>query len=278
MTQFLSKLIIWLTILIISILSILVISPSHIEIVGAGVLSGLFTLWVVLLFLRMPQLYSDIVNEISTQTVTKLASRLPEPPATSEAEQAELAYTYFADRYGIGYDELEVDCVIRPDGSAIIQRLVRVEAYSEVGRLDTYLVTPEGKNELSIPKVDTLSSNRKVNLEQVNREATQLSTIITISPALNSGETVNYKVTEQVPSETFAINLSIERLKQRKNPEEYFGWNINRPTRRLSLQVYFPENIRPAVYRNEVRYASAGRLPSTTVNYDEQRRLPPPLH
>jgi hypothetical protein len=82
---------------------------------------------------------------------------------------------------------------------------------------------------------------------------------------------------EKVPAGAFAIDLTKEELMKRETPDDYFGWNINRPTQKLALHVYFPEDTKPQVYGILVRYASASGFPADRPQYEEQRNLDRPI-
>lgn len=221
---------------------------------------------------------------IAEQVATRPASSFPDSaavpvPTLSNAEQA---YTYFASRYGIGYASLEVECTIRSDGSATIRRVVAIEAYSEVNRLDTYLLIPERIDAdqpapISLTQVRSLTPGVNVTLIDTKKELMRLSAIIAISPPLYQGKGVTYEVIEEIPARSFAIDLTEEELAQRKTPYDYFAWNINRPTRKLALRVYFPEYPRHEIYGAEVRYASASGFPAERLQYEERKNLKGPV-
>ncbi len=61
--------------------------------------------------------------------------------------------------------------------------------------------------------------------------------------------------------------------KQGGDPDEYFGWNINRPTRKLIVKILFPEGFIPRDVKNQVRFASAFGSPSIRLQTEEQNRI-----
>lgn len=194
----------------------------------------------------------------------------------SEAVQA---YTYFASRYGIGYDALEIKWTINKDGSALLQRVIEIEAFSKIESLDTYLLIPESDKERKIDfiSVDSLSPRWNISLSDVKRELGRGSALITISPPLIKEEKMRYSMVEQLPEGLYAINLSAAELSKRQSKHDYCGWNINRPTRKVSLQVEFPEYTKPEVFSSEVRYASTSGFSSSRTHYEESQRFSPVL-
>lgn len=197
----------------------------------------------------------------------------------TRSQDAERAYHYSSERYGVGYRRLEVECTIRPDGSARVQRRVEVEAFSEIRQLDTFLLIPElppSGEEWNIDPVQVRSLSPEYNVSRRTfGQQGRLSALIMIAPQLGAGEQFTYELTEQLPAGLYAIDLAEEKLAKRQ-PYDYFGWSINRPTRKLSLKVYFPEEIKP-VYDSEVRYASAAPgIPSESFHLEERKRFAKP--
>lgn len=189
------------------------------------------------------------------------------------------AYTYFASRYGIGYDSLEIKWMINEDGSALLQRIIEIEAFSGVENLDTYLLIPENDENRKIEfiSVDSLSPQRNISLSDVKKEPGKGSAMISISPPLKKEEKMRYKIVEKLPQKLYAINMSSQEISKRQSAHDYCGWNINRPTRKVSLQVEFPNVIKPEEYNLEVRYASTSGFPSTRKHFEESRRFEPVL-
>lgn len=195
--------------------------------------------------------------------------------------EAEVAHRYLSENYGWAYDRIQVECTIRKDGSAKVRRVGEVEAYSQLDGIDTFLLIPEeapGEEDrgVEILSVEPLSPDREISW-RFQRGVRALGAKLTIVPRLNRGEKFAYAMEEHLFG-LYAIDLSAEELAQRETPFEYFGWTIKRPTRKLSLKVYFPEHIKPDVYDNEVRYASAAPdiLDESRVFYEAQGSLERP--
>jgi hypothetical protein len=215
----------------------------------------------------------------------KLSSRLNNPNNNEEyiinTSEAEQAYTYAARRYGVGYELIEIRCNINNDGSATVQRIVEVKAYSQIRELDTYLlVSPEspssdGPWEMKLGKVRSLTLGMNVTLIDAKQEHGIQSAKLSISPPLLDGANMTYEMLENLPVDFYAVGYTNKQLEERKASEDHFGWNINRPTRKLTILVSFPRHAGPHNYRSEVRYASASGFPASRIQYEEQQRLSP---
>jgi hypothetical protein len=195
-----------------------------------------------------------------------------------EISDAERSYRYTSERYGMGYSSLQVECIIKSDGSAQVRRRVKVEAHSRINKLDTFLLIPESpplgeKWDINFTKIESLTSDRSVSLSQKPEQDGKQSAIIAIAPQLDPGQRVEYLMIEELPPKLYAVSLTEEELKERKTRNDYFGWTINRPTGHLSLRIYFPD-IKPEFFDHEVRYASAAPgIPAESFQLEEQERL-----
>lgn len=200
-------------------------------------------------------------------------------PSENIISSADQAYKYLALRYGAGYDSLEIKWSINEDGSALLQRIIEIESFSIIESLDTYLLIPESDKDRKIKfgSVDSLSPRWNVTLSDIKSELGRGSALITISPPLKKEEKMRYSMVEQLPTGLYAINLTNEELSQRQLKYDYCGWNINRPTRKVSLQVEFPKYIKPEVFSAEVRYASTSGFPSSRSHHEESQRFSPVL-
>lgn len=195
-------------------------------------------------------------------------------------EDAERTYQYTSARYGMGYRKLEVECIIWPDGSARVRREVEVEAHSRIDRLDTFLLIPtlpsSGESwDMESPQVNSLSPSYNVSIAKVFPQQGRLVVFIDISPQLVEKQRLEYEMKERLPSGLYAIDLSEDELAERED-YDYFGWTINRPTRKLSLRIYFPE-AKPDSFEHQVSYAPAAPgIPTDSSQLEEQKSLAPP--
>jgi len=210
--------------------------------------------------------------------------RLSEEAPLLQEQAEEAAFRFHAMRYGMGHRSLDVCCFIQEDGSAIVRRRAIIEAYAELSQLDTFLVIPEesppGEKErkLAYKSLRSLTAGRSISLIHTPGEARALSLVMAISPPLNKGETLEYILEEYTHDKVYAVDITMEELLKRASPYDYFGWNVTRPTQRLSLKVIFPDGVRPSEYAVEVRYASAGpSLVSERKQVEEQNRLEQPV-
>lgn len=221
-----------------------------------------------------------IVSEAIQAQVSDIKNQTTDP--TLLFFDAEQAHTYWARRYGIGYNLQQIRWDIAQNGAATVARVIEIEAYAALDDLDTYLSIPEKASDDTERSVDfedikSLSSDRRITLEEkkIESELRRLSAKIVFSPRLGDGERATYKMTERL-SPIYAVNVSEAELNQREKSYDYAGWNINRPTRRLTMRVDFPEGARPTAYNAEVRYASTSGFPSDRLHYEEHRRLQEP--
>ena len=240
-----------------------------------GTISFIFLIATILYFV-MRSLSRSASQPIASDT-TQPNAHLESAIAQSTQEPPEITYEYIATRYGIGYEKLSVECAVNDDGSAVIRREVELEAFSNLKDLDTYLLIPERSNRENVGSIlheKIESKTHTVNIQRKLTEFGRLSVVFSISPPLRPGHKMSFSLIERIPKGTFAINLSTEELSQRVSPKkDYFGWNINRPTKHLYLKVFFPANLEPDAFNDEVRYASASGFPADRT-HDANKSLP----
>jgi hypothetical protein len=232
---------------------------------------------------RMRALLTECMKQRPNVQWDDLAAVLLQDESAESQCRPEVIYFCMSQSYGVGYDEMRVSCNISSDGSAIVQRTVRVKAYSHIGELDTFLLTPEPeppntpRRDFGFLAIRSLTKEREVDLVRPKDQPGSRSCIVRISEPLEKGQELTYELVEKVPSGLYAMNLTEEVLRSRTTPYDYFGWNINRPTAKLSLDVSFPSNIKPEVYDREVRFASTSPgLPSETRQLEQEGSLDRP--
>jgi len=220
---------------------------------------------------------SELINVLRSEFSNQEKSKLILP------FDDELDYEYQAKRYGMGYSSFEVQCVIEPDGSAKVIREVTIEAYSELSSLDTFIriaeKDPDGKSrDVEIGQIETKDKDRQLTLKPITSQQGRTLAKIDIYPPLKSGETLHYIISDfHLPKGLFGINLSREEISKRENPIDYFGWHINRPTRKFVMQIYFPTGGQPVGFRSEVRYTKAAGDISDQKPIEEEKKLKKPV-
>ncbi len=196
----------------------------------------------------------------------------------------EIDYKYQAKRYGMGYDSFELQCIIDLDGSAKVIREVKTKAYSEISVFDTFIriqeKDPDGKSrDVELGEIESNDKNRQLTLRTIKNQpgSGNISAKIDVYPPLKSGDILSYRISDfYLPKGLFGIDLSRQELQKRENPIDYFGWHINRPTRKFTLQIFFPAGRQPVVFRSEVRYAKAAGDISDQGPTEEAKNLKPP--
>lgn len=248
--------------------------------------SALQPILIVAIILVALYFLAHIIRIVNRQLLHRLSLEVarnlppePSPTIVHTVSPAEQAYAYFASRYGIGYDLIQVQWTIDRDGSATLRRIIEIEAFSKIENLDTYLLIPESSQERQIDfvSVDSLTEGRTVTLSDIKKELGRLSALTTISPPLNRGEKIRYSMKEKLPKGLYAIDMTAAELAKRRADYDYSGWNINRPTRKISLQVEFPPYFKPNIFSSEVRYASASGFASVRTHYEEEQNSTPTL-
>jgi hypothetical protein len=251
------------------------------NIVGATSYAVFFILFLLLTTSVGIHIYEQLGKSLVDQ-VAESSRKVFQELVEQASNQQEQSYRYSAQRYGIGYESLSVECTIDEKGAATIRRRVELKAYADLEELDTYLQIPESDNDEDISLQErsprSLSEGKSIVIKDLKKDSGRLTALFKFIPSLRSGESLTYEVTETIVAGSFAIGLTEEELNQRADKVEYFGWNINRPTRRLSIQIYFPESAKPRIVHDaRVRYALAVGLPSRTVQREEQKFLERPI-
>lgn len=199
----------------------------------------------------------------------------------------EKVYQIMSKRYGMSYDLVEVDCTIKENGSAIVQRTIDVRAYSNIEEVDNFMLIgekdPDGNERdirLDRKNVKSLSNDHTITIAPgatgIRKEFGRLSAVVAITPPLKNGDSMKYQLIEHLDEGLFAINLTPDQINKRKSNFDYFGWNINRPTQKLIIRVFFPINYKPEFFRDQVRYASVSGFPSDRTQKNEELRLKKP--
>lgn len=248
--------------------SILVVIPSFFQ-------SLSFILLIICL------IYFIVFRSSLNKSPRNLVGQTKQEPSNTFVEQE--TYTYTASRYGIGYSSIDVQWTVNMDGSAKVQRMIDVEAYSEISNLDTFLLVPEQSvaengDLIGFESISSITPGVTISMLQEEEKSGRQSTLIAISPPMNIGDSMTYKMIENLPEDLYAINITADELRTRTTPYDYAGWTINRPTKHITLRVFFPEGVKPpSIYSAEVRYSTASGFPSTRIQHEEQKKMKPEI-
>ena len=116
-----------------------------------------------------------------------------------------------------------------------------------------------------------------VSLGALKRAGNKQFAQIVFAPELAEGKSLTFTVSEDLFPGIFAMGLS-HRDVDKLNERDYFGWNIDRPTRALHLKVYFPKRVKPQKFGTLVQYSLAFSDTQTArYQYEEQKRLTAPV-
>jgi hypothetical protein len=174
------------------------------------------------------------------------------------------------DRYGVGFYSLKIEVVVQPDGSAKVVRRVELHATDFLRDIDTFLLnsTPSaGTWNLKNLKIESLTGKFTITHEgKTEPEKDRISSLITFAPPMNTGDTAIYRMTEQFPETYYGLN-------RRGDEIDGFGWNINRPTRKFDLDVFFPAGWNLGNFETKALYATASGYPSDREIRKEMGRL-----
>jgi len=262
--------------------------------VGVAVFVILTTIIVIVLELarfikrfKMMESWVEIArngNALDASHTQSTSNNVEDPSSPSDSTcDPETVYAYSAARYGIGYRLLDVSCDVHYDGSAMIKRKVTVEAFSRMNSLETSLLIPETSGPGSWSEQNRLrvtsapEQHYIVSAGVIKRIERKQFAQIVFAPELAEGKSLTFTMAEDLFPGIFAMGLSHKDL-DKLNEKDYFGWNIDRPTRALHLKVYFPKRVRPRVFGTLVQYNLAfSGIQTAIYQYEEMKRLKDPI-
>lgn len=119
--------------------------------------------------------------------------------------------------------------------------------------------------------------------EDEESHISERSSLLHISPSLTAGARMRYEL-EEVRNKSNGEPLhstfeSLAALKSKRKPDpvfgydEYFGWHVNRPTRRLVMEVIFPAGWRFETKDVAVLYANVSSFPTTQRQMNEREQV-----
>jgi hypothetical protein len=189
-------------------------------------------IWIVLILTTLPLVVQVIVWGINRQ----------------------IAYILYSKIYGMSYESLIVDCTIRHDGSAIFQRKIDLSANLPIQEMDHYMLLPEAslKGEaLELVEITPPGPFRKLTPTVTALSSGRMALTVSIQPSMSPGDHIRYQVKEKSPPSLYAVT----GLEERKVEYDYFAWDISRPTKRLEINIFFPEDVQPVDSELDVWYA-----------------------
>ncbi|MCA9926588.1 MAG: hypothetical protein KC421_29670 [Anaerolineales bacterium] len=203
-------------------------------------------------------------------------------PSNNESLPDESLYQALAAKYGYANEAVKIECEIYSDGSARVERQIQVLAFAKYDEIDTYLMVPqmlEKEGSKIQINADVLDASRSVKLKNVKRLLGRTTAELEFFPPLTEGISTTYRIIERTPPNTFILeNTEVELIDRKKkgDADEFFGWNINRPTRELIIKIIFPEGFVPREAQSQVRFATAFGFPSIQLQTEEQNRIEVP--
>jgi hypothetical protein len=200
--------------------------------------------------------------------------------AINSEDQDKKMYMWLVRRYGLGYELMDVECEITTDGVNVRRRLL-ARAHAGVQQIDnTLFLKPDQQSPKSIlrpPRITSLDPNRAFYIE--TPKETPGIVVVTISPPLRELESTEFVLSEEIKGQFYASTISRSELQRRtkEDDEDFFAWRIDRPTRKLSLKVTFPEDIRPMSYSHRVFFAPVAQGLPNREQHEELRRINTPV-
>ncbi len=204
----------------------------------------------------------------------------PDRSAVSPLLEDEKMYLWLVRRYGLGYDLMDVECEIKEDGVEVRRRLL-ARAHAGVRQIDnTLFLKPDQRSPEAVlrpPRITSLDPNRELYIE-TPKESPGI-VVVTISPPLRESESTEFVLREEIKGQFFATTISRSELQRRtkEDDQDFFAWRIDRPTRKLSLKVTFPEDTRPMSYSHRVFFAPVAQGLPNREQHEELRRIKAPV-
>jgi hypothetical protein len=217
-------------------------------------------------FLFLALGYIILIVVVNEHRWRKEVMRLLEAKASEE----QTAYELMSRRYGFGYELLEVDCNIFDQGNVRIEHGYDIVARSRIAHLDSYLVLePDGPGSVKVhPKIGAFPSEKQMQLVPDSTTPNKSVISVELSDPLTDGERIAYTVIQEIDYPFFG---------QESDDFDYFGWSVNRPTKRMVLSLVFPQTMRPVDYETEVLIAAvATEIKLKRQNLQEKLRIGEP--
>jgi len=204
-----------------------------------------------------------------------IASALENSPGDLEApafdlglqgpERVEYLTQLLGEQYGFIRTKYHVVYEIGADGSAHSVHTEAIKALNDElpGIEHSTTITTEPENITGAFSVKTEAGQSQLGDVQITKKLTlstptRLYYQLMFSPQLKPNQTIEYSYEVRGPAGMFALNM--DELESRKLPYDYVSLKNSYPSRRLSIAIVFPQEIRPEQLKVDVWMGDA-RLP-----------------
>lgn len=180
----------------------------------------------------------------------------------------QIAYELMSQRYGFGYEVLDVKCTIFGVDKCQIDHKYRVKAFSRLSQLDHYLSLESSNSNHSPVRVEIVNSSPPNAIELgISTTSTNKPIVrVNLVDPLSEGSEIDYILRQELNERFYGVDM-----------EDFFGWSINRPIKKLILSIIFPNNLRPKNHQSKVWVASVvPELKSERDNITEKVRIGEP--
>lgn len=235
------------------------------------------------------RLWPDLEVALKSPSIMEEIGKVSKKPSQVEVEEVKWmarlpnnSYHLYTTGFGSGHDLAQFSCEIGNKGEAIVKRHIQISATTKISELDTFLMFPnpkDGEGNLKSVDVRCLSPGKDIHAK-VSQETTadQLIQYLEFDPPLENGDSIIYEIVEEAEDQVFMMgqDITITANSQDSTLQEFFGWSIYRPTRRLELKVTFPKNEVPIDYDTEVRRADTTGFGREIIETEPRNQLNTP--
>ena len=182
----------------------------------------------------------------------------------------EACYSIYAQKYGVGFDLIDISCVINDDGSAKVTRQSTVTAYTVIGEVYTHLFPGNTATATTHPVITQTNRVYENHRERIRIKRHQeganhgSSATIQFNPELNPDEEITYKLEQTTSAGIF------------NDPENYLAWYIDRPTKKLLIQVYLDSQTYESVH-SRVNFPNLKQINEAMPHQNEENRARPKI-
>lgn len=194
-------------------------------------------------------------------------------------------------QYGLGYENVSVVCAINEHGGAKVKYRIRATAYRDISQLESYLEIPEElpssnqrdvieTTEAEITRRADYGSERNFFHKTTDVKERMVSSFIDLDPIVPAGTEVESTFYFTLPDGLYSINEPREIYNQRSTQYDYFGWNIRFPTKKLEIEIEFPNSFEPTAPRADVCFSQptlSGKPPRRRLQ-EQYSKLRQPRH